>query len=214
MTHAQDEPRPDSADTERLLDRAAAGDPAAAGDLLARHRPRLVAFVGAHLDGRLAARVDASDVVQEAQADLARRLPEYLSRRCMPFHLWARKTAYERLVDVRRRHLGRARRAVGREEPIPDRSSLLVARPLLANSPSPSDELAAREFADRVARAVAALAPADREVLLLRHADGLPFAEVGSLLGVDPAAARKRFGRALIRLQKALSAAGLLEDHP
>ena len=214
MAPALDEPRPDSADTRRLLDRAAAGDPAAASDLLARHRPRLVGFVEAHLDGRLAARIDPSDVVQDAQADLARRLPDYLRRRPMPFHLWARKTAYERLLDLRRRHLGRARRAVGREEPVPDRSSQLVARPLLDRAPSPSEELAAREFADRVARAVAGLAPADREVLLLRHADGLPFAEVGSLLGVDPAAARKRFGRALIRLQKVLAAAGLLEDSP
>jgi DNA-directed RNA polymerase specialized sigma24 family protein len=48
----------------------------------------------------------------------------------------------------------------------------------------------------------------------LRHADGLPFEEIGTLLGIDPAAARKRFGRALIRLQKLLAAAGLLEDLP
>ena len=48
----------------------------------------------------------------------------------------------------------------------------------------------------------------------MRHADGLPFDEIGVLLGIDPAAARKRFGRALIRLQKALAAAGLLEDMP
>ena len=48
------------------------------------------------------ARVDPSDVVQEAQAALARRLSDFLARRPMPFHLWARKTAYERLLNARR----------------------------------------------------------------------------------------------------------------
>src|SRR5262245_37532443 len=131
MGSPPDQPRPDSAATRGLLDRVAAGDAAATGELLARHRPALLAFVGLHLDPRLAARLDPSDVVQEAQADLARRLPEFLIRRPMPFHLWARKTAHERLLDLRR-HLGRARRTAAREEPIADRSSVLIARPLLA----------------------------------------------------------------------------------
>src|SRR5262249_6973354 len=123
-------------------------------------------------------------------------------------------TAYERLLDARRRHLGRGKRSAGRERPLPDRSSLLVARPFLGRNPSPSQTAAARELEARVARAVAGLPEADREVLLLRHADGLSFAEAAALLGIDSAAARKRFGRALIRLQAALTAEGLLEDGP
>jgi RNA polymerase sigma-70 factor (ECF subfamily) len=214
MDSAPAAPRPDSAATAALLGRAAAGDARAVGDLLARHRPALAAFVALHLDPRAAARVDPSDVVQEAQADLARLLPNYLARRPMPFHLWAKKTAYDRVRDAHRRHLKRARRAVGREEPWPAASSVALARPLLARGPSPSQEAEAKEFARRVAAAVAELPPADREVLTLRHADGLPFEEIGTLLGIDPAAARKRFGRALIRLQKLLAAAGLLEDLP
>src|SRR5687768_4608757 len=128
----------------------------------------------------------------------------------MPFHLWVRKTAYERLLDLRRHHR-RARRSVQREEVLPHRSSLLLARPFLAGGPSPSQQLEARERAERVTRAVGGLADADREILLLRHAEGLPFEEVACLLEIEPAAARKRFGRALIRLEKALSEQGLLE---
>jgi RNA polymerase sigma-70 factor (ECF subfamily) len=209
-----DEPTPDSDATRRLLDRAARGDPAAAGGLLTRHRPAMVELVALHLDPRLAARMDPSDVVQEAQADLARRLPDYLRRRPMPFHLWARKMAYERLLDAHRRHLGRAKRSAGRDRPLPDRSSMLVARPFVGRGPSPSQEVAAREMEKRVARAVAGLPNAHREMLLLRHADGLSFSEVAALLEIEPAAARKRFGRALIRLQAALAAEGLLEDEP
>jgi RNA polymerase sigma-70 factor (ECF subfamily) len=204
--------RPDSGATRRLLAAVRAGDRAALGDLLARHRPAMRDLVALHLDPRAAARADPSDVVQEAQADMARRIDDYLAREPMPFHLWARKTAYERLLDLHRNHLRRGRRAVGREAHRPDRSSLLLARPLLAAGPSPSQEAEANELAERVARAVGGLPEADREVLLLRHAEGLPFGEVALLLGVDPAAARKRFGRALIRLQKALAAEGLLGD--
>jgi RNA polymerase sigma-70 factor (ECF subfamily) len=202
--------RPDSDHTRRLLADLRRGDRRALGVLLDRHRPAMRDLVALHLDPRVAARADPSDVVQEAQIDMARRIDDFLRRDPMPFHLWARKTAYERLLDLHKHHLRRARRAAGREAPLPDRSSLLLARPLLAGGPSPSREVAARELAGRVARAVAGLSEADREVLLMRHAEGLPFGEIGHLLGVDPAAARKRFGRALIRLQTALAAEGLL----
>jgi RNA polymerase sigma-70 factor (ECF subfamily) len=96
----------------------------------------------------------------------------------------------------------------------PDRSSFLVARPLLAGGPSPSQQLEARELAQKLSRAVARLAEPDREILVMRHAEDLPFAEIACLLDIEPAAARKRFGRALIRLQKILIEEGILESHP
>jgi DNA-directed RNA polymerase specialized sigma24 family protein len=46
----------------------------------------------------------------------------------------------------------------------------------------------------------------------MRHTEELPYEEVGCLLGVDPAAARKRYGRALIRLQRALADLGVPGD--
>src|SRR5262249_16986587 len=75
------EVKPDSAETASLLERVAAGDRAAVGALLERHRPDLVAFVEARLDPRLRARVDPSDVVQEAQLEAARRMDDFLRRR-------------------------------------------------------------------------------------------------------------------------------------
>ena len=206
--------RPDSDPTRRLLAALRGGDRRALETLLGRHRPAMRELVALHLDPRVAARADPSDVVQEAQAEMARRIDDFLVRDPMPFHVWARKTAYERLLDLHKHHLRRSRRAAGREASLPDRSSLQVARPLLARGPSPSQHAEARELAVRVARVVAELPVADREVLLMRHAEGLPFGEIGVLLGVEPAAARKRFGRALLRLQAGLAAEGLLGDRP
>src|SRR5438067_10941676 len=130
--------KPDSDRTRGLLDQIGAGDRSALEQLLERYRPDLQSFVEFHLDPRLQARVDPSDVVQEAQLEVVRRMDDYLSRRPMPFHLWVRKTAYQRLLNLRRDHQRRARRSVDREEAWPEGSSLLLARPLLAGGRSPS----------------------------------------------------------------------------
>jgi RNA polymerase sigma-70 factor (ECF subfamily) len=204
--------RPDSAQTCGLLEGIRAGDPEALGRLLARYRPDLHAFVAHHLDPGLRARVDPSDVVQEAHLEVVRRMPDYLERLPMPFHLWVRKTAYERLLNLRRDHRGAARRSVSREVPLPDHSSLLVAGPLIQAGPTPSQEAEGRELVERIGRAVADLAEADREMLLLRHAEGLSYEEIAYLLEIEPATARKRYGRALIRLQKVLADHGLVES--
>jgi RNA polymerase sigma-70 factor, ECF subfamily len=63
--------KPPGPDTDQLLDRVTGGDAAARQALLARHRDRLRKMVAFHMDRRLAARVDPSDVVQEALADAA-----------------------------------------------------------------------------------------------------------------------------------------------
>src|SRR6266536_4016190 len=102
--------RPDSEQTQALLDDAQRGDRAAVDRLLARHRDDVRSFVEARLDPRLAARIDPSDVVQEAQLQVVRRMDDFLKRRPMPFHLWIRKTAYQRLLNLQRDHRRRARR--------------------------------------------------------------------------------------------------------
>jgi RNA polymerase sigma-70 factor (ECF subfamily) len=192
---------PDSAETQRLLQQVRAGEPGACDRLFARHQPFLLQVVERHLDPRLRARLDPSDVVQEAQLDAFRRLADYLERRPMPFRLWLRQTAHERLLKVQRRHLEAGRRAAGREVPLPDRSSLVLAQQLLAGGLTPSQRLEQAEVARRVSQAVARLPEADREVLLMRNVEGLSNREIGCLLGLEPAAVSKRHGRALLRLR-------------
>jgi RNA polymerase sigma-70 factor (ECF subfamily) len=209
-----DEAAPDSHETQRLLQRAGQGDRQARERLLDRHRADLRAFVEQRLDARLRARLDASDVVQEVQLEALRRLGDYLERRPMPFRQWLRRTAYERLLMLRRRHVGAARRAVGREVALPDRSSLALARQLLAGGSTPSQRLDREELARRVQAALARLAESDRDMLLMRNYEGLSYQEVADIMGIDPTAARKRHGRALIRLHRLLSLTDRGEDRP
>jgi RNA polymerase sigma-70 factor (ECF subfamily) len=208
-----DEVGPDSHETCALLARIKAGDAGAFDALFARHRASLRTFIDLRLDPRLRARVDPSDVVQETQLEVYHRLRDFLEREPMPFRVWLRNTAYERLLKLQRHH-GAARRSVAREAALPDRSSMLLARRLLAAGPSPSQQLADREIARRVREALAQLSETDREILLMRNVEELPYEEVGCLLDLSAAAARKRYGRALLRLQKILVDKGLLEPPP
>lgn len=201
----------DSSTTGDLLARVRSGDSQALNDVLRRERSALRAFVEHHLDPRLRQRVDPSDVVQETQFEIMRRIDDYLDRRPMPFRLWTRKQAYERMLRLRRDHITHRRRSVMREQSWPERSSLLIAKPFVRPMSSPSARAETKDLARRVSEIVSQLADADREILLLRHADDLPYEDIGCLLDIEPAAARKRYGRAMIRLQRLLSAEGLLE---
>ncbi len=205
---------PDSPETLALLQEARRGERSAFERLFARHRSALRRFIDLRLDRRVRGRLDPSDVVQETQMEAYRRLPDFLQRRPMPFHVWLRRTAYERLLKVRRQHVESAQRSVRREQALPDRSSVLLARRLLQSGLSPSRQAIEAEMAARVADALGRLPEADREVLVMRNVEQLPYEEIACILGIAPAAARKRFGRALLRLRGFLFAGGLRESEP
>ena len=193
-----------TADTEHLLERAAAGDRAACDELLQRHRRRLGRMVAVRFDPRLAARVDPSDVVQETLAEAAANLDRYLCERPLPFYPWLRQLAQRRLIDLHRRHVRARRRSVTREvgpPGLPDHSALALADRLFARASSPSAGLRRQERRDRVRAALAALSEQDREVLVLRFLEALPTRETAAVLGISEVETRSRQVRALDRLK-------------
>jgi RNA polymerase sigma-70 factor (ECF subfamily) len=195
----------DDLDTEALLDRAAEGDVDARRWLLDRHRDRLRRMVAVRIDRRLSSRVDPSDVVQEAMTDAAVALDSYLQGRPMAFYPWLRQLAWERLVLLRRHHLGAEKRSVGREVsggmPLPDESAVLLADRLVAKGSAPVNALIREEMRLRVRSALDELPDRDREVLILRYLEGLRNAEVAEVLGIAEGAVRVRHVRALARLR-------------
>jgi RNA polymerase sigma-70 factor (ECF subfamily) len=196
-----------------LLARAGVGDGEALGLLFARHREALRRAVARRLGTGLGSRIDPSDVVQEAQIEAFRRLPEYLGRRPMPFRHWLFRTAAERLLKLRRQ-ASAARRDVSRERPLADSGSLSSGHDarLAVARPTPSQEVAARDLDARLHSVLGRLPEADQAILTLRALEGLPYEEVAARLAIEPAAARKRYGRALLRLRALLVADGVSES--
>ena len=203
----------DSSGTRRLLDELRQGDPSALARLFDRHRGYLERVVELRMDVRLRPRLDPSDVIQDACLEAVRRTNDYLARPSLPFRLWLRQLALDRLGMARRRHLGAARRSIGREVAVPPDSSRLLLK-LLAGGPSASGRMRKKEAARIVHEALAKLADADREIILLHNFEGLTSNESAELLGIMPAAARKRYGRALLRLRQLLIDHGLEEFEP
>ena len=152
-------------DTRELLERSLRGDATARQELLVRHRARLLRMVGVRLDPRLAARLDPSDVVQEALAEAARHLDDYLRDPPLPFYPWLRQFAWERLVKAHRQHIHARRRSIVREEhrrcSLSRESVRELARRLIAGGTSPSHHLVREEQRQRgPGRAGRSLSPA------------------------------------------------------
>jgi RNA polymerase sigma-70 factor (ECF subfamily) len=196
-------------DDERLIGRAGEGDLPALAELFSRYRVRLRQMVPLRLDRRLQGRVDASDVLQEAYLDVAQQLPSYLAGRELPFFLWLRLVAGQRLMRIHREHLGAAMRDAGREVslfkgPLPQASSVSLAAQLLGHYTPASQAFSRAEVQVQIQTALSSMEPIDREIIALRHFEELSNAEVAQILGLEKSTASKRYIRALKRLQDLL----------
>lgn len=193
-------------DTNQLLDRVAQGESSAAATLLTRHRKRLRRMVYLRISPRLATRLDPSDIVQDALVEAHRRLPDYAAERPIPFYPWLRRIAWERLLQMHRRHIEAQRRTVLREDllPLSDDSEMLLAERLAVAS-TPSDQLMRHEIGQRVRQAIAQLPAGDREVIVLKHLEELTFQEAAAALEVSTTAIYSRYYRAINRLHRLLN---------
>jgi RNA polymerase sigma-70 factor (ECF subfamily) len=199
-----------SAETDRLLQRAVQGDTQEWGVLLERHRKRLRRMVALRFDQRLQGRIDASDVIQEAFLEASTRLPEYVRQPTMPFFLWLRFLTGQKLMELHRHHLGVQMRDVGREVSLyrgalPEASSAALAAHLVGHDTRPSEAAIRAERKIRLQEALNSMDPLDREVLALRHFEQLNNTETAQVLGLQESAASKRYVRALKKLKGLLT---------
>jgi RNA polymerase sigma-70 factor (ECF subfamily) len=193
-----------------LVTRVAAGDREAIVELLGRYRARLRRMVALRLDPRLQGRVDASDVIQEGYLDAIRRLDEFIRDPSVPFYIWLRFLVGQRVAEFHRRYLGRPGRDMGREISIyrgimPGASTGALAARLLGKLTSPSQAAMRAERKLQLQEALNRMDPLDREVLVLRHYEQMSNMDAAAALGMERAAASKRYTRALERLEKILA---------
>jgi len=208
----------ESDEVQALLNRLRAGDRDALAELFARYREPLRRMVTLRLDQRLTGRVSPSDVLQETYVDAMKRVPHLFENPDMPFFVWLRWIAGQRSVEVHRQHLGARMRVAGLEISLDKTypaaaSSACLAAHLAAGLTSPSRAAIRGETLAQLEKALESLDPIDSEVLALRHFEELSNNEVASLLGIQKAAASKRYVRALTRLKEALAnVPGFLTD--
>ncbi|MFO0935947.1 MAG: sigma-70 family RNA polymerase sigma factor [Gemmataceae bacterium] len=195
--------------TDRLLADAQTQQPAAVNALLDEFREPLRRVVNLRLDPALARRVDASDIVQDVLLEATQRLREYLKKPDMPFHLWLRHLAQDRIIDTHRRHRLAQRRSIDKEQPIQrpawaEESSASLVAQLVDTERTPGTEAIRSELQRKLTDAVAELDENDRDIILMRHTEQLSNQDVAQALGLTEAAASMRYLRALRKLKTVL----------
>ena len=189
-----------------LLDRVRQGDGTAINGLLARHRAAIRRMIAQRMDRVVQRRVDASDIVQDVMMEANRRLGDYLANPTMPFQLWLRHMARDRLIDAHRRHRVASNRSLDREVSLTvtagqDHSQADLRGPLADRELTPAAAATWHELERRFAAAVEQLDEDDRKIVLLRHLEHLSTAEAADTLGLTKPAAGMRYLRAMRRLR-------------
>jgi RNA polymerase sigma-70 factor (ECF subfamily) len=200
---------PEKLETQQLIAQAKDGDTSAVNQLMNRHRNSLRQLIRMRLDHKIQKRVDVSDVVQDVLIEANRRLQRYLADPMMPFHLWLRQIAKDRIIDAHRRHRVSAKRSVDREQQMVaprgyDQSSIHLASILGDSRLTPAAAALQKEMARKVEGAISKLEEKDCEIIVMRHYEQLTNQEIGQLLGLTEPAASMRYLRAIRRLKLVL----------
>lgn len=200
---------PEQIQTEELLAQAKVGNELAVNELMDRHRQSLRQLVRMRLDQKIQRRIDVSDVVQDVLVEANRRLQNYLVDPVMPFHLWLRQIAKDRIIDAHRRHRVSARRSVDREQAVVaprgyDQSSIQLMGLLGDDRLTPAAAALQQEMARKVEQAITKLEEKDCEIIVMRHYEHLTNQDIAQALGLTEPAASMRYLRAVRRLKTVL----------
>jgi RNA polymerase sigma-70 factor (ECF subfamily) len=202
----QGEPPP----TADLIRRARAGDADALAGLVGRYREFVRLLVRARCGGRLRARVDSSDLVQETLLRVARHIGQFEGACEEEWRAWLARVAEREVIHQYRHHLGAAKRDASRERPLTPPSSAGNGASRLEqwwarSQSSPSQAALRKERVLVLADALSRLPDDHREVLVLRHLEGLDFPEIAERMGRSHGAVRVLWTRALKKLRDELA---------
>ncbi len=193
--------------TEPLFDQARKGDDRALGELLESHRAYLTVLARVQIGRRLQGKVDAADVVQDAFLGAYRDFAQFRGASEKEFLAWLRQILAFVLANLVRHYQGTQRRDVRLERQLAvelDRSSHALDRGLVAAQSTPSQQAVRREQSVLLAEALARLPETWRDLLILRHLEGLTFPQVAERLGRSIDSVKKQWPRALAGLRHAM----------
>jgi len=192
-----------------LMQRIRAGDDAALGTLLSSYASYLELLARVQIGRRLQRKVDPGDVVQETFLEIHRQFPIFRGSTEGELLGWMRKILAGQIALMLRRYLGTKARDVKLEQELGlqlDHSSQVLDRGLADSISTPSQHASKREQAVLLAEALQQLPEDYREVIILRHLEGLPFSEVAARMERSEDAVQKLWVRSLGKLRGAMEA--------
>lgn len=190
-----------------LLQQARGGSEAALGQLLESYSPYLTLLARVQIGRRLQGKVDPADLVQETFLEAHRQFGQFRGATEGELVAWLRRILAGQFALLLRRYLGTKGRDITLERELAfqmDQSSQILDGGLLASYSTPSQHAARREQAVLLAEALAKLPEDYREVIILRHLEGLAFAEVAQRMERSEDSVQKLWVRALGSLRRSL----------
>src|SRR5262245_45325068 len=165
----------DSLTPNQLLEQALGGDREALGRLLEAQRPALHRLAQRQLEGRIAARVDASDVIQQTFLEAHRSFEQFAGLDARELVAWLEGILDHKVAGAIRHHALLQKRNVSRERSLDDSrrgGGAPLKQELDAGFSSPSQKAIRGEEAQRLTQALTALPDDQREAVRLRHLEG------------------------------------------
>jgi RNA polymerase sigma-70 factor (ECF subfamily) len=192
--------QPTTGDPDLPAVQAAQGGDGAAFDLLVRRHERRVFRLALRLLGDADA---AEDAAQEAFVKAWRALPRFEA--AARFSTWLTRIAINQCRnDLRRRRTRKHGSLLSLDEAVPG-TDLLRASLVPDRAASPEDSLRGDEVRRAFETALSEIDAEDREVLLLREVEDLPYEGIAEILDVAVGTVRSRLHRARASLRKRMS---------
>ena len=191
-----------------IIQQLQSGREEALAELYLLVRERLRRVIDFRLDYRLGGRVSHSDVLQETYVRASQRIESYLQKPDMPFFVWLRLEANQRMLEIHRFHFGAEKRDIRREVKLQGKqegqgnTSVQLAAHLVGQMTSASGVFEKARQIEALEKTLSEMNDTDREVIALRHFEELSNIEAAKVLGIAPEAASKRYIRALKRLKE------------
>jgi RNA polymerase sigma-70 factor (ECF subfamily) len=195
---------------DKLFTSAREGSSSCLGRLLTLYTNYLKLLVAAQLDHRLRGRISPSDIVQDTFFEAHRDFHQFRGQSTNEFVAWLRRIVVHNILRVVEQHVLAEKRDVRREVSLEEigrrleQSTARLETLLAVESDSPSHHAVERENEVLLADALAELPDDYRDVIVLRHIEGLPFDKVAERMQRSAGAVRMLWLRALKKLRETL----------
>lgn len=186
---------------DEVLKQFQAGGEVALAKYFAQLRGELHQMLRFRIDQRLKRRLDGSDIIQEAYMESCHRLETYLANPQIPPSAWVRRLVRQVLSKTQREHLGTQCRDVRREFHADELITSVDICELSASMTSPESRLQQGEMRAKLIEILSTMPMLESEILTLVHFESRTLREAAAELNINLEAAKKRYRRAIVRLQ-------------
>ena len=187
---------PDSeSEVAKLLRQMHSGDEDVLPKILDHILPWLKNYVRRRVQGKLKAKLETEDVVQDAIANFLRDAPNFVVQGEGQFRAFLQMVA-DNVIRGHHRYFERQRRRLSRERPLSGMTEAVM------DSQTPSRVASKDEGEARVRLSLEMMDPIEQRIICMKIYDNLTYREIADNLGIQVEAARQRFRRAMPKLQK------------